>query len=508
MTTTKITAVALAALLAGFEGSFARADTGPAAPPAAARDRPALSWTPCAHPGGPADQECAELEVPLDYTDPHGEKVTVGVSRLRAEGPEARRGTLLVLAGGPGGSGVRRLAQRGEALRQETRGMYELVSLDPRGVGRSSTVGCGLGPEDLRLMSLRYWPAPGGGIGENVERARRQAEACQRNGGARLRGLTTANEVRDIERFRRALGAEKLSAWGNSYGSYVGAVYAQKYPHRTDRWVLDSSGDPDAAKVSRVWMTNTARAVEERFPDFAAWAADPARAAEGLRLAQRPDQVRPLFLALAERLDREPRETTTPGVPLDGNTLRQALHSALYHDSAFPGLARLIRQAGDPGARPVLPPALAEPLPDHDAAVTLGVICNDVRWPGDVARYERAVAADRARYPLTAGMPANISPCAFWKDAPVEPPTRITSAGPSNILLVQSLRDPATPHIGGVRMREALGQRARLVSVDQGGHGVYLNLGNDCADRTVTRFLTTGERPARDTSCPADPSGS
>ncbi|MFG3496758.1 alpha/beta hydrolase [Streptomyces sp. NPDC047886] len=464
---------------------------------------PALTWLPCARPGGPADQECAELPVPLDYRDPRGPRLTLAVSRLRTDRPEARRGTLLVIPGGPGGSGVRELTRKGEALREATGGAYDLVAFDPRGVGGSTTASCRLAEDDRHLVTLRSWPGPDGDITENAARARRVAEACDRHGGAVLRGFTTANQVRDTDRLRQALGEERLSAWGTSYGAYVGAVYAQKYPRRTDRWVLDSSGDPDPTRVARGWLANMARGVEDRFPDFAAWAADPARDEQGLRLARRPEDVRPSILALAARLDREPRATTTAGVPLTGDRLRQAIQSSLIGDAFFARLARLVTEAQDPAATPGLPAELAGPVPDEDAAVALGVICNDVRWPeSSLATYQLAVTADRARHPLTAGMPVNVTPCPFWKHAPAGEPTRITADGPSNILMIQSLRDPATPYVGGLKMRQALGDRARLVTVDQGGHGLYLGNGNACGDRTVTEFLTTGRRPHRDTHCP------
>ncbi|MFF9507034.1 alpha/beta hydrolase [Streptomyces sp. NPDC014724] len=462
---------------------------------------PALDWRPCAESGGPAAQECAELPVPLDYRAPDGPQLTLAVTRLRSDRPSARRGTLLVIPGGPGSSGVQRVAQKGEQLRRETAGQYDIVSLDPRGVGGSPKASCGLAPEDREMVNLRSWPAADGSITENVERSRRVAQACARNGGALLRSLTSANEVRDIDRFRQALGEEKLSAWGSSYGTYVGAVYAQKYPQHTDRWVLDSNGDPDPSRVAKGWLANMAVGAADRFPDFARWASDPAREAEGLRLAQRAEDVQPLVLDLAARLDREPRESTTPGVPLTGKGLRQAIQLSLYNDDAFAQLAGLVQAARDASVKPVLPDALSGPLPDAEAAVVVGVMCNDVRWQGTVSSYARAVAADRVKHPLTAGMAVNIMPCTFWKDAPAEQPTRITDQGPSNVLMIQGLRDPATPYSGALKMREAFGDRARLVAVDHGGHGMYLGNGNACGDRAVTTFLTTGVRPERDAYC-------
>ncbi|MFJ5834505.1 alpha/beta hydrolase [Streptomyces sp. NPDC093089] len=471
---------------------------GAVAPAAAATG---LAWGDCAPAVKPLPgQQCALLSVPLDYARPDGERIQLAVSRLRSDRPEARRGTLMVIPGGPGSSGVQRLGQKGAALTKELNGAYDLVAFDPRGVGGSAKARCGFAEDDRRLVTLRSWPAADGGIGENTARSRRMAEACGRNGGAMLRGLTTANQARDLDRLRQALGERKLSAWSVSYGTYVAAVYAQKFPGRTDRWVLDSSADPDPKRVAQGWLADMARGAEDRFPDFAAWTSDPARPA-ALRLAERPDDVRPLFLDLADRLDRAPRPSTTPGVPLTGTVLRQALQQALYSDTAFEPFARLMSQALDPAGVPVLPPELTGPMPDEAATVSVGVICNDVDWPRSVPAYERAVAADRVRHPLTAGMPANITPCAFWKGGAVEKPTRITDRGPSNVLMIQSLRDPATPHSSGLRMREAFGDRARLVSVDKGGHAVYLGSGNACGDRAVTRFLTEGVRPAEDVLC-------
>ncbi|MER8041937.1 alpha/beta hydrolase [Streptomyces sp. NPDC094032] len=493
------TSAALALTLALSSAALTAPATATPPAPSVPASAPALAWHKC----GPAGlgQECATLSVPLDYADPQGRQVPLEVSRILSGRPEARRGVLLVVPGGPGGSGVQRLSAKGAALGEQLGGAYDLVAFDPRGVGGSMKADCGLADDDRRLVNLRSWPAADGSIDASVERSRRIAEACARNGGAELRSLTTANQVRDLDRLRAALGEEKVSVWGVSYGTYVTARYAQKFPHRTDRLVLDSSADPNPRTVAQGWLRGMARGAEDRFPDFAAWAAHPDRAKDGLRLAERAEDVRAVVLDLAARLDREPKTSTTAGAPLTGNLLRQALQMALYSDTQFEGFARLVQQARTPSETPVLPPALAGPMPGSDAAVTVGVICNDVKWRGSIGSYERAVAADRAAYPLTAGMPANITPCSFWQGGPVEKPVRLTDQGPSNILMIQSLRDPATPHSEGLKMRAALGAKARLVSVDHGGHGMYLGNGNACGDRTVTRFLLTGERPETDVTC-------
>lgn len=486
-----LSAAAVATALTATVAPAAHAGTG-------GPEVPTLDWTSC----GPAGQECAQLPVPLDYRDPDGPSLTLAVTRLRSENPDKRRGVLLAIPGGPGGSGVGLLKEKGDALRKEMAGAYDIVGLDPRGTGGSTRASCELTPDDRRLVNLRSWPGPGGDTSENTARSRRIAEACHRNGGATLRSFTTLNEARDIDLFRQALGEDKLSAWGVSYGTYAGAVYAQLYPQHTDRWVLDSNDDPNPSRVGRGWLANAGQGTDDRFPDFAAWASDPAREAKGLRLAERAEDVRPLVLGLAAKLDAAPRQTTTAGVPLTGNMLRQALQLALMSDDSFPMMAQLVKQAQDPKATPVLPGPLAGPLDDQDVAVMFGVVCNDVGWPTRVSSYEQAVAADRVRHPLTAGMPVNVTPCTFWQDAPAEKPARITADGPSNVLLVQNRRDPASPYSGALNLRRALGDRARMVTVEHGGHEVYLANGNPCADRTVTTFLTTGQRP-EDSVCPS-----
>jgi pimeloyl-ACP methyl ester carboxylesterase len=459
-----------------------------------------VRWGECTGTGLDPRQECAALRVPLSYGDTGGRQITLEVSRIRSSQPRSRRGVLLLIPGGPGGSGVNEPSAVAAKLPAAVRDAYDLVGFDPRGVGQSSPVGCGLEHRDLSAASQRPWPAPDGDISGNVATARRIAEACLRDGDDVFRSLSTRNEARDIDRVRQALGEPRLSAWGVSYGTYAGAVYATMFPGRTDRIVLDSSGDPDPARVARGWLANTSVAVEDRFPDFAAWASAPGNP---YRLADTPGKVRTAFIDLAARLDRAPIPWPGANPPeLNGNVLRETLQESLYSDDRFPAVATLIL-AGR-GERPLPPPSTPpDEALQNVSAVAIGTICDDVTWPPrSIPAITRDVAADRARYPLTAGMPVNIGPCSFWP-APSEPPVRITPHGPSNVLLTQNLRDPSTPYSGALKMRQAFGDRARMVSVDSGGHEVYLAHGNACGDRLVTEFLVTGHRPARDAFCPA-----
>ncbi|MFF1695880.1 alpha/beta hydrolase [Streptomyces sp. NPDC058257] len=458
----------------------------------------ALDWKTCEGSGLDPRQECATVEVPMDYARPSGKRIGIAVSRIPSEKPEARRGALLLIPGGPGGSGINNPSGKGQKLPQAVRDNYDLIGLDPRGLGRSSPVSCGFEHADLGTSSLRPWPAPDGSITGNMATAQRMSDACARNGGDLIRHITTANQARDLDRIREALGERKVSAWGVSYGTYVGAVYSQLFPHRTDRVVLDSNDDPDHTRVSRNWVAAHEEGVEDTFPEFAKWASAPGNPD---RLANTAAEVRPLFLKLAAALDREP--IPWPGANpgrLDGNVLRQTLLNTLYDPDGFPGLAKLILAARQ-GKVPSAPPAPPEAVLENSVAVGTAVLCNDIEWPKAPEEYEKTVAESRSKYPLTAGMPRNAMPCAAWPFKPKEAPVRITGSGPSDILLIQNERDPATPLSGALKLRTALGERATMVTVDSTGHDAYLANGNACGDRTVSRYLATGERPKHDAYC-------
>jgi hypothetical protein len=250
--------------------------------------------------------------------------------------------------------------------------------------------------------------------------------------------------------------------------------------------------------VARGWLAAFETGVEENFPEFAKWASAPGNPD---RVADTAAEVRPLFLRLAARLDREP--VPWPGAnpdELDGNMLRQTMLDSLYDPDDYPSLARLIL-AAQKGTLPPAPPAPPESVLQNVTAIAAATLCNDVAWPTSTAVYEKGVAESRAKHPLTAGMPRNAMVCATWPYQPKEPAVRITDRGPSTILLVQNERDVATPLSGALKLRAALGRRAVMVTVDSTGHEAYLANGNACGDRTVSRFLATGERPARDLYC-------
>ncbi|MFJ8631292.1 alpha/beta hydrolase [Streptomyces sp. NPDC093568] len=457
-----------------------------------------LKWTDCEGDALDPRQECATVSVPMDYADPGGPKIDIAVSRIPSEKPSARRGALLMIPGGPGGSSLGHPSGVGQRMPRKVREAYDLIGFAPRGNAPSTPVSCDVGPDDLAADRKLPWPAPDGSVTENMAQSRRLADACARTGGELIKHISTLNNARDVDRIRAALGERKLSAWGVSYGTYIGAAYTELFPRRTDRIVLDSSDNPDPVQAERAWLRAFEAGVEDNFPEFARWASRPGNPD---RLAPTPAEVRSRFLTLAARLDREP--IPWPGAQpaeLNGNVLRQTMLDSFYDPDDYPVLAELML-AAEKGTLPPAPPRPPLEAARNYMAVAAGTICNDVAWPGSAAVYEKGVAESRAKFPLTAGMPRNALPCTSWPWQPREAPLRVTDRGPSNVLMIQNERDVATPLSGALKLREAYGRRAVMVVNDSTGHDAYLDNGTACGDAAVSRFLATGERPARDAYC-------
>lgn len=455
----------------------------PALPAAAA---PGVTWGPCPDLGAPAPElECTTIAVPLDYRRPNGKRIDLAVSRLPSTNPGKRRGVLLTNPGGPGGPGLSwPLSLVALGLPASVRDAYDVIGFDPRGIGYSTPVSCALPPE-LQVDNVPPYARDAADVVRQAAHARDVAGRCTSGPAAELLPyITTANTARDMDRIRLALGERKISYAGVSYGTYLGAVYATLFPRRTDRVVLDSALGPHGLDVTA--SRRFALGFQLRFPDFAAWVA--ARDAT-YGLGATPAEVTAKYFELAGRLDQ------APVAGFDGPAFRAVTFSGLYFDARFPLLAQFW-QALDEGVT-----TLAYPDIENILTAQLSVVCNDNDWPESPRTYQRAVAVDRVRYPMFGAAAANVWACAYWTD-PIEPPVRIGARDRgANILVVENLRDPATPLPGAVELVAALGHRTRFVTVDQGGHGVYLLGANACGNDVVTAYLVDGVRPPTGFHC-------
>ncbi|MET0535128.1 MAG: alpha/beta hydrolase [Steroidobacter sp.] len=468
---------------------------------------PPIQWHACPPPPPDAPDlplECGTLAVPLDYRAPHGETINIEISRLQATRPELRRGVLFTNPGGPGGAGLDLPLYLASGLAPAVLERYDLIGIDPRFVGTSTPVTCGLSEQDASQTTPPLEQA--GGFDATVDFMKQTAEACKATSLRWLPFITTANTARDFDRIRAALGEPKISYLGYSYGTYLGAVYASLFPDRTDRFVLDSNVHP--GWIWREQFRSWGAGGEVRFPDFAEFAA---ANDDTYHLGDTPAEVRELFFELVAKLDANP--LVIGDVVFNGPMFRVYTLSGLYFDANLPGLAELWQQINEsPSSVTRLPLARtassSAPVPvDNPAMSSLAILCDDVAWSRDVERYRREWEADRQEYPLFGTLGSNIWSCAFWPASPIEPPVTITSTGPQNILLLQNLRDPVTPYEGGVAMRDALGRRARLITVEQGGHTAYaLSPVNACVNDAANAYLANGAFPPADRYCPAEKS--
>jgi pimeloyl-ACP methyl ester carboxylesterase len=478
--------------------------------PASASTATEIDWGPC--PPSPRldpRQECATLTVPRDYSAPAGPTIELAISRLVTSSPAVRRGVLLYNPGGPGSSGIYGPSRLAASLPQSVLERFDLVGFAPRGIGFSAPVSCSLAPEDLDVLKFIPYPAFNLDISENVAYARRAAAGCAATSGDLLPHITTANTARDMDRIRAALGEPKISYVGYSYGTYLGAVYTQLFPSRTDRFILDSVIHP-----RRIWRETFAAwgyAVELAFEAFTRFAAE---RNDVYGLGATPGAVYAKTLELIAELEAEPFPFPGTDIVITGDFFRELIRNdGLRNDRSFPGLAQIFQvidareQRGDaPLAAGLVRRAADFPVPpvDNPFAAPWAVVCGDAQWPESPAIYQRDVRLFDFLFPIHGRAAANIWPCAFWSFEPRDRPVEIdTLKGEGKVLLVQSLRDPATPVDGGFAMRAALGARSRIVTVEDGAHVVAFNAINGCADAHAAVFLAEGTLP-RDTYCPRD----
>ncbi|MGW2558257.1 alpha/beta hydrolase [Streptomyces sp. NPDC001514] len=444
----------------------------------------------------PAAYQCATVKVPLDYSHPGGKKIEIAISRMKASSSRERRGVLLLNPGGPGGEGLGMPLFLASELPTAVKRQYDLVGFDPRGVGQSSPLSCGL-TEDERNWQRPYKPAT---FAKDVKWARTVAAKCEAKAGDKLRHLTTRNTARDMDVIRSVLGEKKISYLGYSYGTYLGAVYTQMFPKRADRFVLDSAVDPQ-----RIWRGMIQVWAEGAEPAFTRWSEWTARRSATYKLGDTPAEVRKTFWDLVAQADRKPIDFE--GTPLTGDDIRAgramffSVRAAAEQVAALKKAAAATKPAPTRAPRstpPPAPPAFGRAVPtDNSDASFWAVVCADSRaWPRDPEQYRRDAIRDKARYPLYGDFTSNIMPCAFWKQGS-EPATKMNHK--AGVLILQNEWDSQTPLTSGQGLHRAL-KGSRMVTVLGGeGHGIYGS--KSCADKTATAYLTTGKLPAKDLTC-------
>jgi pimeloyl-ACP methyl ester carboxylesterase len=452
---------------------------------------------------------CASLQVPLDYRHPAGRKITLAVSEMPATAPAAQQqGYLLVNPGGPGASGLSLAADVAAGLDPAVAAEYNIIGFDPRGVG-SSIPALHCDPSFFAGVRPDYIPANAHAEQVLLGRAKSYAAGCQRRYGWLLPFMTTADTARDMDSIRAALGAQKISYFGYSWGTYLGQVYATLFPHRLRRMALDSVVNPRG-----VWYADNIDqdyAFEGRIRAFFSWIA----AHDAVyHLGSTQAQVQQAWYRARAMLEAHPIAGAT-GPMIGPDEFDDTFLVGGYTSAVWPGLASALasylRQHDNGPMVEVYKTLGAQNEDENLFAVYNAVQCSDVNWPRNWAKWD----ADTRRVYRTAPFEAwdnawfNAA-CAFWPVRGPAQPLQIRGAGLPGILMLQGTLDAATPYAGALVARRLL-PTARMVVVLRGGnHGQALDQPpNTCVNGYLNRYLATGALPSRpglvNAVCPATP---
>ena len=485
-------ALTLLALLTGCSSAPPRTEP--------AKTDPVISaWGPCSEPP-PAPEarlECATIAVPYDYNRLDGPTFTIPLIRIPATAEKPQ--LLLMNPGGPGVSGVGDL-RSGWEYYSTFSDVYTVVSFDPRGTGGSvPAVSCLDDQQKAAIFDQPSVPL------SDADRQRRQdlaasiGDACERQFSTVLSALGTENVARDMDAIRAAMGFEKTSFLGYSYGTFVGALYAQTFPERTSRIALDSVMAPqlDYREVRHAQARGMQASVN-------AFASDCLRQSDCALTGPVDNAVRTIT-DLIGQLDRQPY------VGPDGRQLSGSRMLALVESSQYQPMS------GWPSLRAVLAKALAGDWPAVvDAAYSpdlmvnpadseyLSVVCTDFAVERDPQAPERLAPVWAQESPVSGGNRAwSLAPCESWPVPSVRKPGPVNPKGAGQVLILNTAGDPATPLEWAQSLHDQISGSSLLVAP---GPGHLASSQNTCADEALIAFLKEGTLPAEQVfTCPPNP---
>ncbi|MEV8636229.1 alpha/beta hydrolase [Streptosporangium sp. NPDC051023] len=454
----------------------------------------ALAWAACGD-----GFECAKLAVPLDHGEPGGEKIEISVIRLPATGK--RIGSILINPGGPGASGVDYARNARSVLSDAVRARFDVVGFDPRGVGGSSPVRCLPSAELDAFNALDSSPDSPEEITALEEGARHYVAGCEARSGKLLSHVGTADAARDMDLLRAALGDERLTYLGKSYGTQLGAVYADLFPERVRALVLDGAVDPS---LSPLEMNATqARGFEVALDAFLE---------DCLTLADCPfhgtvKSARDQIADLLHRTDQQPlTNRTADRRPVGESWTILGLVTPLYDRQAWPILRRALTEALKGDGTTLL--RMADLLIDrhrdgsysNQTEANTAINCVDAAFPHSSADFAAAARESLRDAPLFGPyIMWGALPCAYWPVKPV-PREKIDAPGAAPILVVGTERDPATPYEWAKSLADQLSSGV-LVDFDGDGHTAYRS-GSACVDRLVDDYLVNLLVPKDGVHCP------
>ncbi|QOV35772.1 alpha/beta fold hydrolase [Streptomyces ferrugineus] len=500
------TALLLSALLAGC------GDDGSGDEDLTAQE---LSWKDCPAPsqaqgggGSPSPLpddgtwQCATMKAPRDWDDPKGDTIGIELIRVKSSGDESRRiGSLIFNFGGPGGSGVTTLPAFGDGY-EKLRTRYDLVSFDPRGVGRSEPVLCA---NDQRLdayFQQDSTPDDGAERTELVDSTKEFNAACEKNSEEMLPHVSTTDAARDMDLMRQVLGDDKLHYFGISYGTELGGVYAHLFPGNVGRAVFDAVVDP--TQNAEQGALGQARGFQRALDNFAA---DCTSKVEDCPIGDTAQDVKDRIAKLLKDLDSKPIEGIFPR-QLTQSAATNGIAQALYSKEFWPYLTQGLEEAYDGTGRTLM--LLSDSMNGRSengeysniAAANISINCADDKPRYTPEYVERKLPEFRSASNVFGDFLAwSMLSCTDWAVAGAADHPDVGAAGSAPILVVGNTGDPATPYEGARRMVQALGKGVGVELTYRGqGHGAY-DSKNKCVQDAVNGYLLDGKVPTAGTVC-------
>ncbi|MET8449636.1 alpha/beta hydrolase [Streptomyces sp. NPDC005209] len=498
-------AVLLPALLAGCGGDSANRDL----------TAQKLQWKDCPAPseaegGGSAPSplpnggtwQCATMKAPLDWNDPKGPTIDLALIRAKASGdPSKRISSLIFNFGGPGGSGVTTLPAFGEDY-AKLRTRYDLVSFDPRGVGRSAPVEC---EDDAQLDEFFQQDATPDDAAERaqlVDRTKQFNGACEKRSKKVLPHVSTTDAARDMDLMRQVLGDKKLHYFGISYGTELGGVYAHLFPKHVGRAVFDGVVDP--TQNPEQGSLGQAKGFQLALENFAQ---DCVSKATECPIGDTAQDVKDRIAKLLNDLEKKP----IPGIfprELTQTAATNGIAQSLYSKDFWEYLTEGLEEAYDGDGRILL--LLSDSMNGRNengeysniTAANVAINCADDK-PRYTADYvQERLPVFRAASPLFGDFLAwGMISCTNWAVPGAAYHPDVSAPGSAPILVVGNTGDPATPYEGARKMVEALGKGVGVQLTYKGqGHGAY-DSKNKCVQDTVNGYLLDGKVPRAGTVC-------
>ncbi|KAB2350840.1 alpha/beta hydrolase [Actinomadura rudentiformis] len=455
-----------------------------------------IDWSDCG--GG---FQCATADVPVDYTKPADRQLKLSLIRLPAQDPSRRIGSLFTNPGGPGGSGVEFIRSTGRAFGADLRSRFDIIGFDPRGVGKSDPVRCMDGPQLDRFFATDASPDDQSEIDKVSAESRTYADNCKAKAPDRLPYVGTLNAARDMDVLRAALGDQKMTYYGASYGTYLGSFYAEQFPQNVRALVLDGAVDPKESSTQT--LVEQSKGFETALRAFVA---DCVKLPD-CPLGTDPTAALAKIAALQKKADQKPLTNNRDSRPVTETLVTMGIALALYLKQLWPTLRQALTQAIQNGDGTFLL-ALADQMVEREQNGTysnqtdanMAVNCVDKPSPPDVATYKKSVdEAAKASPHFGPFVVWGGLPCVYWPAKTKQQPKPITAKGSAPILVIGTLRDPATPYKWAQSLAAQLDSGV-LLSLDGDGHTAYLQ-GNSCIIQATDQYLVTAKPPKDGTLC-------